>query len=264
MSVIERGDFAVAKVDASDDADALWAADPASDDEEDSDVEDESEEDDDSEPEEDDGSESEEDDDSEPEADAEPDADAGEEDAAGGEDAAEGDDESDDESESDDDDGAEEGDYAEDIPLEPHAILQADPVAEMLVVWLQDESGQPVPNARYRIEVGDDVREGTADESGCFEEPDVPPESTATLSWGPADADSDSSDGAFAYERQVYLDTDDTDDESITRKLSNLGYVGGTLEEALAAFQQDYDGDVSDVHSNGTSPRPVDTNQETA
>src|SRR4051812_36539121 len=42
---------------------------------------------------------------------------------------------------------------AEDIPMEPHAILEG--AQDTLVIWTLDEWRRPMPRAPYRLRVGD-------------------------------------------------------------------------------------------------------------
>lgn len=130
---------------------------------------------------------------------------------------------------------------AEDIPMEPHAMLEGS--RQPLVIWALDEWRKPMPRAPYRLRVGEDVRLGHADENGRIEEPDLIPSEFCVLSWGEPMDDRD----GFTYVRELYWDMEDVDDTE-RRKLHNLAYFGASTAERLAQFQADYGNSLDNVH----------------
>ncbi len=146
---------------------------------------------------------------------------------------------------------------AEDIPMEPHAILEG--AHDTLVIWALDEWRRPMPRAPYRLRAGDDVRLGHADEAGRIEELEVPVSEMCVLSWGEPTDDSD----GFTYARELYVDMEDVDDPE-DRQLYNLAYFGSSTSERLAQFQADYDGSLEEVHENGGDGGPMPSDSDEA
>jgi hypothetical protein len=140
---------------------------------------------------------------------------------------------------------------AEDIPMEPHAVLEGD--AHTLVVWLKDADRQPMAGAPYRLTAGDDVREGHADADGRVEEPNITALDTCILAWGDPLDDAD----GYAYGRELHLDTEGSDPDHQDRQLENLAYFGLSLDDRMASFQADYQGALQDVHDNGGVAPPA-------
>jgi hypothetical protein len=139
-----------------------------------------------------------------------------------------------------------------------HADEPPVPDGDTLIVFLQDGDGQPLANGVYRLRLGDETREGTAGGDGRVEEKGIPSVEEAHLKWGPA-PDDDSKGDPYVYSQRLYLDVDGSDDTTTERQLANLGYVDGTVDERLAAFQSDYDGSLADVQENGTAGKTSDS-----
>jgi hypothetical protein len=83
----------------------------------------------------------------------------------------------------------------------------------------------------------------------------MPSGDTCKLQWGPKPSDEESDEDPYVNERDLYLDVEGTDDASIERQLSNLGYVDGSLDERIAAFRAEYDGEAADVQQKGLASK---------
>jgi hypothetical protein len=124
-----------------------------------------------------------------------------------------------------------------------HRLSDSSPcegVIPVIRLRLYGADGAFLKNARYRLTVGDDVRTGSASDTGNVAErfQDVP--TTATVEWGPPEG------GGFAFSTTIFLQLDANDDTDALAKqrLSNLGYtLAPTLEQNVRAFQNDFKGE---------------------
>ena len=142
-----------------------------------------------------------------------------------------------------------------------------------LKIWLQDPQRQRMPNAPYRLEMGNVVRTGLADSNGLVTVFMNTSETTANLMWGQVKASSTqgpttqtgtsgsaTQDGqvTYLYARQLIIN--EAPPDPLARDYFNLLYWEGEAEAQLQAFKDDYGQskgteDVADVHGSGT-PKP--------
>ncbi len=146
-----------------------------------------------------------------------------------------------------------------------------------LRIWLQDPQRQRMPNAPYRLRIGDQTRTGNADSNGLVTVFLATSETTADLAWGQVPADSGSSQGsssggggaasggtasgnapAYLYARQIIINKDVPD--PVARAYYNLHYLQEQADAQFQAFQADYPDaqstdDVRKVHATG-KPKP--------
>jgi hypothetical protein len=151
---------------------------------------------------------------------------------------------------------------------------------QSVAIWLLDEDGKRMPNARYRLKMGPQVRRGTSDADGLLLEQNVLVGASAQLEWGTPSASNDSGKDdlasgtffplddyvpdrnkrEFRYESELYLNADDEcdEDERADRRLSNLGYASPVRQSNVNRFVEDYGGDgalhdtIARVHDEGT------------
>jgi hypothetical protein len=114
-----------------------------------------------------------------------------------------------------------------------------------LAIRLLDPMNAPLVNARYRLEVGSDRRQGLSDDNGFLIETNVPVPNRCTLSWSypDPDADLDEESTEFMFRREVFLDYAEPDPgdqrEGARRRLHNLGYLDDSFDANVRAFQRD-------------------------
>lgn len=111
-----------------------------------------------------------------------------------------------------------------------------------------DITQTPLARADYELRAGGVVRRGQTDDDGILVEPLVPLPNRCTLRWNlPASEDEIEEEPreAFDFSREMFLDYRKDDatnrDEAARKRLHNLGYVGGELQDAVAAFQRDFE-----------------------
>lgn len=122
-------------------------------------------------------------------------------------------------------------------------------VATTLRIWLQDDSRQRMPNAKYKLAICGQTILGTADDQGLLMVQAPPTATTCTLEWGEV-PNTSSSETTYSYRRDLDVRRSPSDRQS--RDLDNLAYLGKTQEEQQASFDVDYpDHTVSDVHDKG-------------
>jgi type VI secretion system secreted protein VgrG len=125
--------------------------------------------------------------------------------------------------------------------------------ADKVDVRLFDLAGEPIPNAPYEVSFFGYYDEGTAAD-GTVKIPVFPDVETAHLRWGrPKDKRENPQDKElYEYEMEVYLMVDAKDDnETLRRKLHNLGHGGCDLTAAVRHYQDslgtERTGSVNDV-----------------
>ncbi len=132
-----------------------------------------------------------------------------------------------------------------------------------LKIWLLDDYGERMKDAPYRLEMGEEIRVGSADGDGLVTESDLPDFPSAKLQFGMLDAvadgtpppeDADDADNYFLFTQRVYFAIDPEDSTGVRRQLFNLGYLGAE-EDQRSAFGVDYgsneDSDIDSVHGSG-------------
>jgi hypothetical protein len=137
-----------------------------------------------------------------------------------------------------------------------------------LKIWLQDPQRQRMPNAPYRLQMGNVIRTGNADSNGLVIVFMNTGETTADIMWGQVQSSSAQSGTSgeaaqdsqltYLYARQIIINEDAPD--PLARDYYNLLYWQTDADEQLQAFQGDYGAsqgaaDVADVHGSGT-PKP--------
>jgi type VI secretion system secreted protein VgrG len=141
-------------------------------------------------------------------------------------------------------------------------------------IHLFDRKGKPISNAPYEVKFFGYLDEGTSAD-GTVQIPSFPDVDRAHVRWGrpPAERENPKDTEKYEFEMDVFLIVDDPDsDESIRRKLHNLGHQGGELHEAIqkmqAALGSELTGLVDDVKSDAESRHdavtPVDTSAKGA
>jgi type VI secretion system secreted protein VgrG len=130
---------------------------------------------------------------------------------------------------------------------------------------LHDLAGELIPNAPYEVSFHGYYDQGVAS-TGTVEIPVYSDVERARVRWGrPKDKREDSTDAeTYEYTMEVYLKIDDADaDESLRRKLHNLGHHAADLSSAVRHYQSstgaertgissDVQGDVDGRHANAT------------
>jgi hypothetical protein len=132
-----------------------------------------------------------------------------------------------------------------------------------LKIWLLDDFGERMDGAPYRLEMGEEIRVGTADGDGLLTESDLPDFPSAKLQWGmldevaegtPPPEDEGDADQYFLFTQRVYFAVDLDDSGGVRRQLFNLGYVGSE-DDQRSEFGVDYganeDSDIDGVHGSG-------------
>jgi peptidoglycan hydrolase-like protein with peptidoglycan-binding domain len=122
-----------------------------------------------------------------------------------------------------------------------------------LRIWLQDRDRQRMPNAPYRLRVGDQIRIGNADEDGLVVEYVSGRPACCTIDYG--EFPSDASDATlYRYARELRLFSESADE--LDRDFYNLAYWGHSIEASMTSFKNDYPDagnatGVQNVHANG-------------
>jgi outer membrane protein OmpA-like peptidoglycan-associated protein len=121
-----------------------------------------------------------------------------------------------------------------------------------LILRLLDSENAAIANAVYRVTVGNEIREGTANDRGWLIEQNLPAPSDCKVEFGYPPSDGLTSEerakqwvqpGPYGYETTVTLSlaSTATEQEKARVRLDNLGYpTDRTMSENLYAFQLDF------------------------
>lgn len=107
-------------------------------------------------------------------------------------------------------------------------------------IWAQDHHRASMPDAPYRLRVGDEERIGRTDARGMVNQQRLPFARTCVLEWGECDADDPARHLLeYRYSRTLFLETA-TGDNALDRKLHNLDLVTSSREKSIERFESSY------------------------
>lgn len=115
---------------------------------------------------------------------------------------------------------------------------------EKETIQLFDKLGKPIQNAPYEVSFFGWLEDGISAD-GTVEVPKFPDVEVCHLRWGRPKAEREDPEDPeeYEYEAEIYLQDGEDEQESMRRKLHNLGYHGRDLAESVHAFQADVDAD---------------------
>jgi outer membrane protein OmpA-like peptidoglycan-associated protein len=126
---------------------------------------------------------------------------------------------------------------------------------KLLRIRLSAPDKNAIPHAPYKLTVAatGDVRDGVADAQGVLTEDEVLAPSRITIDVGDPRLGQKPTPLGYRMEVNLDLDDEDVDDETVRRRLQNVGYTDTEfLSDALRAFQRDYGLTVTGKHDTAT------------
>jgi len=111
---------------------------------------------------------------------------------------------------------------------------------EKETIQLFDKHGAKLQNAPYEVSFFGWLEDGVSAD-GTVEVPKFPDVEVCHLRWGRPKAEREDPDDPeeYEYEAEIYLQDGEDEQESMRRRLHNLGYHGRDLAESVHAFQAD-------------------------